>query len=428
MKQDEEDKDKANTARIMAWVEKHRVPACNLMNAVGKCILPTAWLELPEDLAARELKTKNTHVVDKSIQKLGKIDSMTNVECVLYIDEIQAAGLNPKNLVFDEVKPKPAGLHFRAIIGSNTITSIQKSHTMRPNNPDYAHIHCSLIVCENTTHNRSLAKAYGALENKIRDQRSGSDTWDCLFTAHASYLNCLKQFPGVSQQKELKKAWNVEKTLLKLGFIGAKGSFDQNMTIAQRTGEVWESIKKIFKNNVEVCNDTGKLPKAPTGVGHFKNMGGIPEEKLEQWLALVVNGEESTKDFASRCLRFKQTHNIREVIIEYIMVIREKEIAPSWQEVCETWPSIGDKTWFDMLMHWCGAVTTAVLTDSIKDDINAKIAFDELKQDDDDENISQVSQRHQFSLCVCAMCCEVMYGNDDVNATYTVSTYTTPHI
>ena len=65
MKQDEEDKDKANTARIMAWVEKHRVPACNLMNAVGKCILPTAWLELPEDLAARELKTKNTHVVDK---------------------------------------------------------------------------------------------------------------------------------------------------------------------------------------------------------------------------------------------------------------------------------------------------------------------------------------------------------------------------
>ena len=56
------------------------------------------------------------------------------------------------------------------------------------------------------------------------------------------------------------------------------------MTIAQRTGEVWESIKFFFKNNVEVCNDTGKLPKAPTGVGHFKNMGGIPEEKLQHFI------------------------------------------------------------------------------------------------------------------------------------------------
>ena len=79
MKQDEEDKDKANTARIIAWVDKHRVAACNLMNNVGKCVLRTTWLELPEDLAARELKSKNTQVVDKSIQKLGKIDSMTNM-------------------------------------------------------------------------------------------------------------------------------------------------------------------------------------------------------------------------------------------------------------------------------------------------------------------------------------------------------------
>jgi hypothetical protein len=66
-KQQEEEKDKTQVSAIMAWVDKHRVKQCNLMNSVGKCVMPTEWLELPADLAARELKAKNTAVVDKSI-------------------------------------------------------------------------------------------------------------------------------------------------------------------------------------------------------------------------------------------------------------------------------------------------------------------------------------------------------------------------
>ena len=36
----EEEKDKAQVQAIIAWVDKHRVKQCNLMNGVGKCVMP----------------------------------------------------------------------------------------------------------------------------------------------------------------------------------------------------------------------------------------------------------------------------------------------------------------------------------------------------------------------------------------------------
>ena len=387
-RQQEEEKDKAQVAAIMAWVDKHRVKACNLMNSVGKNVMPTAWLDLPGDLAARELKAKNTAVVDKSIQQLGKIDAMTNVECVLYTDELRAAGLNPKNLVFDETKPKPAGVLFRTIIGANTITSIGKSHKARPGNPDFAHIHCTLIACENTPANRSMAKAYGGLENRLRDNRSVSDTWDCLWTSHLSYTAILREHGN--DAATMKKVWQAEKKLLWASSnIGSSGAFDQNMTIAQRVGPVWDYIARIFKGDVDILKSTGKPPKAPTGVGHFKNMGSIPENKLEEWLEKVCNGDETTKEFSHRCIRHKQRKNIQETIVEFISVVRERDEL-TWEDVCETWPSIGDEAWFDILMSWCGSVTTATLTSSIKDEIIARLLADEEEEEDDDDNVTQV--------------------------------------
>jgi hypothetical protein len=390
MKQQEEEKDRAQVQAIMHWVEKHRVKVCNLMNSVGKCVMPTAWLDQPGDLAARELKAKNTAIVDKSISQLGKIDAMTNVECVSYTDELKAAGLNPKNLVFDELKPKPAGVKFRAIIGANTITSIGKSHQTRPGNPDFAHIHATLIVCENTAGNRSMAKAYGGLENRIRDNRSGSDTWDCLWTSHLSYTTLLAAY-GNSDKSALKKAWQAEKKLLWASSnIGSVGAFDQNMTIAQRTGPVWDFIARIFKGEVDILKTTGKPPKAPTGVGHFKNMGGIPDKKLEEWLAMVCNGEETTKEFSFRCIRHKQRKNVQEVIVEYISAVRSRTDL-TWDDACEQWPSIGDEKWFEMLMSWCGSVTTATLTSAVKDEICARLLHDEEEDEVDDDNVTQVN-------------------------------------
>ena len=390
-KQQEEEKDKAQVMAIMAWVDKHRVRTSNLMNSVGKHVMPTSWLELPGDLAARELKAKNTAVVDKSIQRLGKIDAMTNVECVVFLDELKQAGLNYKNLVFEEMKPKPACLHFKAIIGANTITSIGKLHKARPNNVEYTHIHCSLIACENTPGNRSMAKAYGGLENRIRDNRSGSDTWDCLWTSHCSYVDLLQQYKD--DKKQLKPAWIAEKKLLWASSnVGSQGAFDQNMTIAQRTGPVWNCIARIFKGEVDVLKANGKPPKAPTGVGHFKNMGGIPEDKLEEWLEKVCNGDETTKEFSLRCIRHKQRKSVQEVIVEYISVIRDRP-GLTWEVVCETWPSVSDPTWFELMMGWCGSVTTATLTSSVKDEILAKVLLDE-EDDDDDTTSTQVNKMY----------------------------------
>ena len=145
---------------------------------------------------------------------------------------------------------------------------------------------------------------------------------------------------------------------------------------------------------MDILKATGKLPKAPTGVGHFKNMGGIPENRLEEWLEKVCNGDETTKEFSHRCIRHKQRKNVQEVIVEFIQVVREKEEL-TWEEVCQTWPSIGDEAWFEILLSWCGSVTTATLTSSIKEEILARLIADEVDDDDDDDTATQV---HHFCI------------------------------
>jgi hypothetical protein len=76
--------------------------------------------------------------------------------------------------------------------------------------------------------------------------------------------------------------------------------------------------------------------------------------------------------------------------VEYISVIRERT-ALTWEDACEEWPSIGDETWFELLMGWCGSVTSATLTNTIKEEILARILADELEDVDDDENATQVN-------------------------------------
>ena len=46
----EEEKDRAEAIRIGAWADKHKIKVCNLMNNVGKNVMPTAWLERAGDI------------------------------------------------------------------------------------------------------------------------------------------------------------------------------------------------------------------------------------------------------------------------------------------------------------------------------------------------------------------------------------------
>ena len=303
MKAHDEEKRKAVSISITAWADKHRVASSNIVNSFGKHVFPTSWLQTAGAMAARELKDKNTKVVDESIRVLGKIDSMTNVDLLIFSGELTKAGYNVKNLVFETAKPKP-DVDIQAIVGAHTITSIGKSHKARPNNPDYQTIHCGLLVCEDTIYNRQMAKSYGALENKIKDARSKTDTWDQIWTMHSSYLNLIETVGLEGNEKMFKKAWQAEKARLDVSTrTGSKGSFDQNITIAQRTGPVFELIAKIFKGEVANLKSTDKPVKPPTGVGHFKTMGGIPDDKLVECLTRVVQGDEETKDFSLHCLR-----------------------------------------------------------------------------------------------------------------------------
>ena len=383
----DEERRKAVAVSIAAWADRHRVTSSNIMNDFGKHVFPTSWLQTAGEMAAREVKEKNTKTVDDSIRVLGKIDSMTNVELLIFSDQIKRAGLNVRNLVFDTSKPQP-NLDIHAIVGAHTITSIGKSHKARPNNATYQFIHCSLLVCEDTPENRAMAKSYGALENKVKDNRSKTDTWDQIWSMHASYVNLINTV-GLDNQKLFKKAWILEKARLDVSLrTGSKGSFDQNITIAQRTGPVFDLIAKIFKGEVANLKSTDKPVKPPTGVGHFKMMGGIPDEKLIEWLQRVVQGDDETKDFAQNCLRYKQKFSIREAIIEYIKVVRDRDHV-TWDLVVSEWPSIGDEAWFDLLMGWVGSVTTVVLTNAIKEEILNRLILDEV-QDEEDIQASQV--------------------------------------
>lgn len=392
LKMAEEEKRKAIAMSIASWADKHRVTTSNLVNGLGKHVFPTGWLATAGDMAARELKDKNTKVVDESIRVLGKIDSLTNVELLIFTDELKKVGLNHKNLFFDTSKPKP-DITFNAIVGAHTITSVGKTHAARPMNPIFAEIHCSLLCCEDTPYNRQMAKAYGSLENKIKDNRSKTDTWDQIWSIHSSYVqlvNTVGLGTDEASQKVFKKAWMAEKARLDVSLrTGSEGAFGQNITIAQRTGPVFDLIAQIFKGECANLKSTNKPVKPPTGVGHFKGMGGIPDNKLKEWLEKVVQGDEETKDFAQRCLKYKQRFSIQRAIVEYIVIIRDRPTDLTWDEVIQEWPSIGDKAWFELLMGWVGSVASVVLTNAIKEEILNKLLFDE---EQDEEEAAQMSQ------------------------------------
>ena len=252
-------------------------------------------------------------------------------------------------------------------------------------------------------------KSYGALENKVKDNRSKTDTWDQIWSMHASYVNLINTV-GLDNPKLFKKAWILEKARLDVSLrTGSKGSFDQNITIAQRTGPVFDLIAKIFKGEVANLKSTDKPVKPPTGVGHFKMMGGVPDEKLIEWLQRVVQGDDETKDFAQNCLRYKQKFSIREAIIEYIKVVRDRDHV-TWDLVVSEWPSIGDEAWFDLLMGWVGSVTTVVLTNAIKEEILNRLILDEV-EDEEDNQASQVLLFDCYDIII-SCCFEIFLRAD----------------
>ncbi len=89
----DEEKRKAVDVAIAAWADRHRVKSSNIVNDFGKHVFPTGWLQTAGVMAAREVKEKNTKTVDDSIRVLGKIDSMTNVELLIFSDQLEKGRL-----------------------------------------------------------------------------------------------------------------------------------------------------------------------------------------------------------------------------------------------------------------------------------------------------------------------------------------------
>ena len=89
------------------------------------------------------------------------------------------------------------------------------------------------------------------------------------------------------------------------------------------------------------------------------------------------------------CLRYKQRREIKNNIMEYISIVRDREEL-TWEQVIQEWPSIGDEEWFNLVMQWCGSVSESTLTGAIKDEILKKLIHDEDQEEDDVVSQSQV--------------------------------------
>ena len=376
-------KRQTEAGKISAWVQKHRVSKSNLINQYGKLVLPVTWLEDPGAMAARELTNQSTSTVDNSMTHMGKIDIFSNVEAICFTNDLIKCGLNQSNLVLDINKPKPEALHFYTIVGNNTREAVYTRHISRPSHVDYQFLHSFLICCEDTPDNRLMAKAYGLLENKAKDSRTKSATWDNILTLHNSYVRLLGNRLA---KKDLKAAWIKEKNMINVSYVGSQGSFDQNVTVAMHIGVVWECIYKIFKGDVAVNKVTGKPPTRPGGVGHFKLMGGVPDSKLESWLLRIVEGDEELSDFTTHITNYKKATALQQEIVQFVGIQRDREDL-TWEVIQIEWPSVAEPEYFRALMSWVGSVGKSTLTEAVKQEIIKRMELDEKEGDDDGHTV-----------------------------------------
>ena len=216
-----------------------------------------------------------------------------------------------------------------AIIGDHTQLAIRQLHEEFPRNPKWSHLTCEVLICHRSFENYRHLKSWGILDNVKGQKRTTVSFQSKMLSLHEDITN-LKDELGDVDIKTFNKAQVALKESRKAEYAMKTNSFNQLWTLAARSGEVWDELRKIFTGNV-ANRDKFKIPKSAS---NFTSMGAIPDEDLLVLLRGVSAGRMTLKQFTDSCRAYKATARVQRDILSH-----EEIDEVSWVEAQKRFPS-----------------------------------------------------------------------------------------
>jgi hypothetical protein len=354
--------------RCMKWKKEHRViQNCSVLTELKYAVFPCDWPTHPEtDLEARTRKEARVIRLAASMSTHGH--QKTDIICLIWLEDIQAAGLNLSDLVFNCTVPLPP-CPIQIIAGDHTCAAVQRVKSENPDSDEFKMIECELVVCSRTEQNLRLAKAFGTMHNFLAQLQEGHSFWENLSIIHTERLRLWDLY---EVGKERKNAWSAFRVECETSMANFKpNTIGSLFVLASFTGTLWNNIAKIFQGQVTKNKEIKfKTPDAHT---HFNSMSKISEDLLIRWTNRVVNGEWNTKNFNDRCLQHKKEVKVCEQMLDFVSVRYPEESYATYDAMAEQYPFFMDSSWVKLMVTWCGNRLVDSLDGHVKGAIVKKI-------------------------------------------------------
>lgn len=333
------------------WLDKYRLDQkCNLFNPrTGTCSIPTDWLQHPEKhVEARNRKEDQVSKIEKSVETHGV--QRTDIVVLVWVENLEkhfGKYETDMALSFDTTGAAPAHIKFQTICGDHTAAAIQNNHRQYPRNKEFKFVDCVVVVCPKNAENVDLAYHFGCVDNEIKGLTENLSVFDVVKAIHDRMVE-VEEMTARDEEKDRLLETSIENIRSMCEVKYAKNTFGSARAMAKRRGQLWDNLLHIF--------ETAEKAQKPKGIGHFVNMGNVPEERLVAWSTQVVAARITTSEFNKKCLLFKKERRVRATLLDLILTkmpsLGADHNIRSWADLVQRFEFLGSKDYVGGILAW----------------------------------------------------------------------------
>jgi hypothetical protein len=363
------------------WYRSHKlVTGPHWQAHIAKHSIPTSYMGHPDQkMAARENMLGHSKEIKDKMLTGGVAEG--NVTCVIFKQDVEAiGGIDNLWAIASDDSSKPP-IHFHTITGDHTGAGAQMALAEQPQRKDLRRLMVSILLCDKEDPTDWMqAHQYGVYDNKLADAHRSHNVWDIVNIMHNFILHTKQDHPDDMfgkphaefnrKLKQKRQAMEVQYDTL------AKNTQGSLWVIAQRTGKLWDLIKKINIGDRETEGSAQRYAQGPMSHGHFTNMSDIPDDILIGWLTTVYNTPGTkTKWFNDQCMYYKKVIWVKGHILEFVHQLQPslREELKTYDDVATRFPPFNEGTVFNEWVFTCGKVAKAGLPATVRTSITAKL-------------------------------------------------------
>jgi hypothetical protein len=129
------------------------------------------------------------------------------------------------------------------------------------------------------------------------------------------------------------------------------------------------------------------------GIGHFVNMGNVPDTQLVEWTNQIVGGKLTTKEFNKRCILYKKRRRVRACLLEYMLQkipALEDEGLTDWKNFTDKFPFLNSKEYFNSIVAWFPDTDKTKPERSLMDEVLKRVKLAIKQQKDNPQDALRV--------------------------------------